>query len=613
MDDAEQVEVVSPMTGTVAHLPAAVGSEVRAGDAIVFIEAMKMEHRVTAEHDGEVVAVTVALGDEVSPGDHLATIAVAASVAPRDAVADEARPASDPPARADLDAVRDRHARTRDEHRPDAVARRHARGHRTARENVLDLLDPDSFVEQGALAIAAQRRRRGVEELLDTTPADGLVCGIGTVDADVFGEDASRVAVAAYDYTVLAGTQGFTNHHKKDRLFRMAEELGLPVVVFAEGGGGRPGDTDVTGGSWLDAEAFHLFARLSGTVPLVAIVNGRCFAGNAALAGCADLIIATEGSTLGMAGPAMIEGGGLGRVTPDEIGPVAVQSANGVIDVVVADEAEAVAVARRYLGLMRGRTAGAVAHDQVPLREAVPENRKRVYDVRAIIDRLFDVDSVLELRRGFAPGMVTALARLDGRPVGVLANDPAHLGGAIDADGADAAARLLQLCDGHALPIVALCDTPGFMVGPEAEHEGGVRHFSRMFVTGANLRVPLVTVITRKAYGLGAQAMMGGHLRVPISTIGWPTSELGPMGLEGAVRLGFRRELDAIEDAEERARREAEMIAAAHDHAAGLNVATYAEIDDVIDPADTRDRIAAALSAAANRPRRRRRPFIDTW
>ena len=465
------------------------------------------------------------------------------------------------------------------------------------------------------MGIAAQRTRRSVEDLQRATPADGLVTGTGTVNADVFGEDASRVAVAAYDYTVLAGTQGWTNHHKKDRLFELAHRHRLPVVVYAEGGGGRPGDTDIVAASWLDAEAFHLFARLSGLVPLVSVVTGRCFAGNAALAGCADVIIATEDATLGMAGPAMIEGGGLGRVTPDEVGPMDVQTTNGVVDVLVADEAEATAVARQYLSYFQGRHPDRDHADQRLLRAAVPANRRAVYDVRHIVDVLFDTGSVLELRRDFAPGMVTALARLDGRPVGVLANDPTHLGGAIDADGADAAARLLQLCDAFDLPVVVLCDTPGFMVGPEAERDAGVRHFSRMFVVGANLQVPLVTVVTRKGYGLGAQAMMGGHLKVPLLTVGWPTSELGPMGLEGAVRLGFRKELEAIADPDERAEREEQMIALAHANAEGLNVASFGEIDDVIDPADTRDRVAAALAAAGPPTPRtgKRRPHVDTW
>jgi acetyl-CoA carboxylase carboxyltransferase component len=408
-----------------------------------------------------------------------------------------------------------------------------------------------------------------------------------------------------------------TNHAKLDRLLGLCEQHRLPLVVFAEGGGGRPGDTDGLGASWLDVTSFRAFARLSGRVPVVAIVNGRCFAGNAALAGCADVIIATPSARLGMAGPAMIEGGGLGQVDPDDIGPAAMHARTGAVDVVVADEAEAAAVARHYLGFFQGAVAGWDVADQAPLRTVVPENRKRVYDVRSVVEVLADSGSVLELRREAAPGMVTALARLGGRAVGILANDPTHLGGAIDAEGADSATRFLGLCDVHGLPVVVLCDTPGFMVGPEAEEAAGVRRFGRLFQAGAHLRVPLVAVVLRKAYGLGAQAMMGGHLHAPVATLGWPTAELGPMGLEGAVRLGFRRDLEAIADPAERDERERQLVELAYANASGFNVATFAEIDDVIDPAETRDRLIAVLTMAACAPdddhREPPRPYVPAW
>jgi acetyl-CoA carboxylase carboxyltransferase component len=640
----EPLVVRSPMVGSVAHLAVQPGDEVAAGVTLLTLESMKMEHPVAASGSGSVVEVAVAVGDTVAVGQPLVTLrpgtaapATPTSVgtpsvghpdpravqrtdaadvgtrhgSPADAVTD----ARDGSLRADLREALDRQARLQDAARPDAVRARHDRGYRTARENVAHLVDPGSFVEYGGLAIAAQRGRRSLEDLIASTPADGLIAGTATINAEVVGADRARCVVLAYDYTVLAGTQGYANHRKKDRMLRLAAEHRLPVVVFAEGGGGRPGDTDVLGASWLDAQAFHLFARLSGTVPTVAIVNGYCFAGNAALAGAADVIIATEAANLGMAGPAMIEGGGLGSHPPDAIGPIEVQRANGVVDVVVADEREAVEVARHYLGFFQGRRLDPRCADQRALRDAIPEDRRRIYDVRGLIATLVDEDGLLELRRDFAPGMVTALARIDGRPVGLVANDPGHLGGAIDADGADAAARFLQLCDAHGLPVVVLCDTPGFMVGPDAEHDAGVRHFSRMFVVGANLSVPLVTVVTRKGYGLGAQAMMGGHLEVPVATLAWPTAELGPMGLEGAVRLGFRRELAAIDDPQERAEREQQMIALAYANAKGLNVASFGEIDDVIDPADTRARITAALDLTAIEHGRRadRRPHVDTW
>jgi acetyl-CoA carboxylase carboxyltransferase component len=515
--------------------------------------------------------------------------------------------------RADLAEALERRGLTRDAARPDAVERRHAAGGRTARENIADLVDSGSFVEYGALAIAAQRGRRELAELLERTPADGLVAGTARVNGELFGER-SACAVLSYDYTVLAGTQGTIGHRKKDRLFELIERMRLPTVFFAEGGGGRPGDTDHAVVSALETRAFALWARLSGLVPRIAVVAGRCFAGNAVIAGASDLIVATENVSLGMGGPAMIEGGGLGRVDPDEVGPARVQVPNGVIDVAVGDEAEAVAATKRLLSYFQGATAPGEIPDQLRLRELVPERRRRAYDVRPVIEQLSDRDSVAFLRGSFAPGMVTALARIEGRPMGVIANNPIHLAGAITSDGADKAARFMQLCDAFGLPVVSLIDTPGMMVGPEAEGTALVRHCSRLFVTGAALRVPLVAVILRKAYGLGAQAMAAGSLHEPLLTVGWPTAELGPMGLEGAVRLGLRRELEAITDESEREERVRALTAAAHEHARALNAATLFELDDVIDPAETRQLIVSTLAAAASAdPPAVDRRFVDAW
>jgi acetyl-CoA carboxylase carboxyltransferase component len=473
---------------------------------------------------------------------------------------------------------------------------------------VTDLCDPGSFVEYGPLVIAAQRRRRSVDELIEQTPADGLVAGIGAVNGH-------RTIIMSYDYTVLAGTQGLQNHRKKDRLFELAERLHLPIVFFTEGGGGRPGDTDGAGVSGLDCMAFALFARLSALVPLVGITSGRCFAGNAAILGCCDVIIATANSNIGMGGPAMIEGGGLGVYQPEEIGPMSVQVPDGVVDIAVADEAEAVAAAQRYLGYFHGPVDEWTCDDQLRLRRLVPENRMRSYDVRSVIHTMADRDSVLELRSEFGPGMVTALMRVEGRPIGLIANNPLHLGGAIDADGADKAARFMQLSDAFDLPLVFLCDTPGIMVGPEAEKTALVRHVSRMFLTSASLSVPFCTIVLRKGYGLGAQAMAGGSFKAPIFTVAWPTGEFGGMGLEGAVKLGYRRELAAIENTDERQALFEEMVERMYQHGKALNTATYFEIDDVIDPADTRRWISEALAAAPPaRPRAaKKRAYIDSW
>lgn len=508
--------------------------------------------------------------------------------------------------RDDLRQLLERRALTEDAARPDAVARRHDAGGRTARENLDDLVDAGSFVEYGRFAIAAQRQRRDLADLVARTPADGLIGGTARVDGEA-------CAVLSYDYTVLAGTQGALGHRKKDRLFELIERLRLPTVFFAEGGGGRPGDTDYPAVSMLDTRAFALWAGLSGLAPRIAVVKGRCFAGNAVIAGCSDLIVATEDASIGMGGPAMIAGGGLGDVAPDDVGPVAMQAPNGVLDVVVADEAEAVAVTKRLLGYFRGPRAEGEAADQTALRDMVPERARRAYVVNPIIETLCDTGSVTFLREKFAPEMVTALGHVAGRPVGIIANNTRVMAGAITAGAADKAARFLQLCEAFGLPVLSLIDCPGYMVGPAAEAEGLVRRASRMLVAGAALTVPLIAVVLRRGYGLGAQAMAGGSLHEPVLTVAWSGAHLGPMGLEGAVRLGLRKELEAVADLDEREERVRQATAAAQDHAQALNAAALFEIDDVIDPADTRALVVNTLAAVPPRQGRRSRFFVDTW
>jgi acetyl-CoA carboxylase carboxyltransferase component len=518
--------------------------------------------------------------------------------------------------RPDLAELQARLACGRDESRPEAVARRRRKNQRTARENIAALCDRESFIEYGALAVAAQRRRRPLAELIRETPADGLVAGIGTVNAADFGEEKARCLVLAYDYTVLAGTQGFFNHKKMDRLLKLAHQQRLPLVLFAEGGGGRPGDVDAAGviAAGLDLATFSLFGGLSGRVPLVGIAAGYCFAGNAALLGCCDVIIATRNANIGMGGPVMIEGGGLGTFRPDEIGPVEVQSGNGVVDLVVADEVEAVAAARQYLSYFQGTVPQWDAEDQLRLRDLVPENRRRVYDVRKLIRTLADRDSFLELRPAFGPGMICGLLRIEGRPFGIIANDCRHLGGAIEAAGADKAARLMQLCEAHGLPLISLIDTPGFMVGPEIEEQAQVRHVCRMFVVGSHLTVPSFSVVTRRGYGLGAMAMARGGFHESFFTAAWPTGEFGAMGLEGAVKAGFRKELAAAEDPVEREALYNRLVEQMYEQGKAVNMASYLEIDAVIDPAETRRWIMRGLKSA--RPRSSsdgRHAYVDCW
>jgi acetyl-CoA carboxylase carboxyltransferase component len=608
--------VAAAFGGTVLRLAVAPGEPVRDGAVLLVIESMKMEHVIEAPASGWVESFSVAVGDAVQQGDVLLSFTASdvAEVQPAAATTAADIATVDGGTRPELAELRRRVAATQDAGRPEATERRHGRGRRTARENIEDLCDPGSFEEYGRFVIAAQRARRTRDDLIANTPTDGLIVGLARVNGDLFPADQARCAVLSYDYSVLAGTQGQMNHKKKDRLFDLVERLALPVVLLAEGGGGRPGDTDTASVTGLDTAAFALFGALSGKVPLVGIVSGRCFAGNAALLGCCHVIIATPDANIGMGGPAMIEGGGLGVYEPEDVGPVSVQVPNGVIDVLVEDEKEAVDVARRYLSFFQGDVAEWRAPDQTLLRDVVPPDRRRVYDVHRALELLADEGSVLELRPAFAPGMVTALARIEGHAVGVIANNPLHLAGAVDGPGADKAARFLQLCEAFGLPVLSLCDTPGFMVGPEAEETALVRHVSRMFVVGSSLTVPLCCVILRKGYGLGAQAMAGGSFHRPIFTVAWPTGELGGMGLEGAVRLGFRREFDAIADETEREAAFEAMVERAYQHGKALHVAEYFEIDDVIDPADTRARIVHALESAG-RPGRRGggRPFVDTW
>ena len=600
----------SPLVGTVVAVKVAVGDVIAAGAEVVVIESMKMEHPVVAETSCRISALFVTVGQSVAEGEVLAEC-VAESVSTNEV----ASAVSASGKRADLEQLRLRQELLRDESRSEAVAKRHAKGQRTARENVADLIDDGTFVEYGSFGVAAQRSRRSEEDLIANTPADGLITGIAKINSKLFGSERTNCAVVAYDYTVLAGTQGFINHRKKDRIFEVAKRNMTPVVLFAEGGGGRPGDTDAPGVAGLDVMSFATFAQLSGLVPLIGIASGYCFAGNAALLGCCDVVIATENSNIGMAGPAMIEGGGLGVVKPTDIGPIATQTANGVVDIRVADEAEAVAVAQKYLSYFQGVTTAFSRHSEDALRELVPEQRTRVYDVRAVINTLADIDSVLELRSDFGVGIVTAFARIEGKPVGIIANNPAHLGGAIDTPGADKMARFVQLCDAFDIPLISLCDTPGFMVGPDAEESAQVRHFSRLFVTAASVTIPWITVVLRKGYGLGAQAMAGGSFHAKDMIVSWPSGEFGGMGLEGAVRLGFKKELDAAGTLEEREELEKRLIDAAYIRGSALSMASHTEIDDVIDPADTRYRILGLLAACPTPLIRtgKKRPMVDTW
>ena len=604
----------APMQAVIHQLNVAVGDRVEAGQEVAVLEAMKMQHGITAPQDGTVKSLHVDLGEVVEENAPILTLAGDGSAKQ---VAQKQDAQDLDYIRPDLAELNARLARTQDAARPEKMARRHEKGHRSARENVDDICDAESFVEYGQMVVAAQRLRRDMDDLIDNTPADGLVGGFGSVNGDLFDEDKARAAVLAYDYTVLAGTQGGFNHKKTDRILELAQDWQAPIIFFTEGGGGRPGDTDFAKvqGATLDVMTFATFAKASGVAPRIAINNGYCFAGNAVLFGCADVTIATKDSYIGMGGPAMIEGGGLGRVAATDVGPMDVQTANGVVDILAEDEADAVRLAKKLLGYFQGPIAARDCPDQRKLRHIIPEDRKRAYDMREAIELMADSDSFLELRQAYGLGMISGFVRIEGRPFGLIANNPNHLGGAIDAEAAEKAARFLQLCDGFDVPVLSLCDTPGFMVGPDNEKHATVRRASSLMVVGASLSVPVFMVCMRKGYGLGAQAMAMGSFHVPQMTIAWPTGEFGPMGLEGAVRLGYSKELAAAASPEEEEALFNKLVDAMYENGKALNVAMYHEIDAVIDPKETRDWIIRGLKSmpVGKKGGRGKRPFIDTW
>ena len=603
----------APIQGTIVAILVEEGQEVRKGQDLVAMEAMKMEHVISADRDGIVKALACSVGDVIREGFPLVFI-LEAEVSVAELSGDDL---IDPDfIRPDLQENYDRHAHTLDENRPVAAAKRRGRGYRMPRENIEQLVDPGSFQEYWPLIVARQHQRNTDEQLRENTPADGLLAGTATINGDLLEDERdARAIVVHYDYTVLAGTQGGRNHYKQDRMFEMARRFNFPIVFYTEGGGGRPGDDRTGPGVAFDTYTFTQFSKLSGLVPLVGVTNGRCFAGNTALLACCDVIIATEGSTVAMGGPAMIEGGGLGIYTPEEVGPMSFQVPNGVVDILCKDEEEATDIAKKYLSYFQGPIKEWTAPDQRRLRHIVPENRLRLYDMREIIDTIADEGSVLEIREKFGIGIITAFIRVEGHPIGVIANNPHHLAGAIDSDGSDKGARFLQLCDAFDIPVLSLMDCPGMMVGPDVEATALVRHCARMFNTGANLSVPLFGVVVRKAYGLGVQAMCGASALVGFFTVAWPTAEFAGMNLEGSVKLGYRKELIAIEDAEERIETYENMVARAYENAKAVNAAAGGGLDDVIDPSETRTWIANSLKRLPPTPERRgkKRPYIDTW
>ena len=584
--------VTAPLQSVFVAYEVNVGDSVLRGQELAVVEAMKMQHVIKAPCSGVIKELLVEAGatldaeqlvmliEEQDTGDIEKTDK---QVVDLDAI------------RPDLQHLRDRIALTDDKARPDAIKKRHARNQRTARENIADLVDPESFMEFGQLVFAAQRRKKDKHTLMRSSPADGIITGFAAINGDLFAEQDHQVAVLSYDATVMAGTQGLLGHKKTDRFLEVANQRDIPLIFFAEGGGGRPNDSDFDDilGACLDCKTFYNFSQYKALK--ITINDGFCFAGNAVIFGCGDFKIATENAWIGMGGPAMIEGGGLGAVGPKEIGPAKEQAQSGLIDVLVKDDIEAVKVAKQLLSFFQGPIKNWQAPDQRRLRHVIPEDRKRIYDMRELIGHLADVDSWLELREQFSAGMITGFLRIEGKAIGVIANNPKHLGGAIDARASEKAAEFIALCGRFNLPILSLCDTPGFMVGVESEREGAVRWACNMVNAGAQVSVPFLVLCVRKGFGLGGQAMAGGSFGTTQLTAAWPTAEFGMMGIEGGVRLGYKKELDAETDTEKRTALFNQLVDRAYEAGSAESVASLMELDVVIDPLDTRDWISKNL------------------
>jgi acetyl-CoA carboxylase carboxyltransferase component len=496
-----------------------------------------------------------------------------------------------------LDKVLAARRATLDEERPEAVARQHARGRWTARERLNRLFDPGTFVEYGQLAAPASRH-------LGEGPADGLVMGVGMVDGHA-------VCAASYDYTVFGGSQSPRNHRKLDRLLDLAQRNRWPMICWSEGGGARATELNYQGGM---VTTFVQFPRLSGLVPLITVLSGPSFAGQANIAGCSDVIIGTRTSTMGLSGPPLVLSATGQRLTPEEIGPMDVHDRIGTLDVLVDDEEQALGATRQYLGYFLGDLPAAEPPaNPAQLRHLVPENPRRAYDVRKLIEGIADVGTIMELRPRWGRCVSTSLLRLGGRTVGVIANNPMFGAGAIDRDGSDKISRHIELCNAFDVPLLFLCDTPGFMIGPGAEQTALVRHSARTLMALANIDVPVMSIILRKAYGLGYYVMGSDAFR-PDLLIGWPTAEFGGMGLEGAVNIVYRDEIEAAPDEETRKQIRAERTAELKERNTGLMYARGFALDDVIDPAETRDVLLRALATFPKpAPRVTRKHPIDPW
>lgn len=582
------VGLVAPMQGTIVSINVDVGEEVQAGQVVAAVEAMKLQHDIRVERSGVVAAISMSKGDVVREGYPIVFLFeqdVKGGAIEADSGFDLDQ------IRNDLQEVNEYIERTLDEAHGEAVATLRERGRRTPRKNIGDLLDPDTFMEFGPPAAGSV--------------SGGTIMGFGGVNGALVGDERSRTALVYANYPYAMYSHG---HYRQEQVHELAHDWKVPIVLFSEGQGEPP---SLSTGVGLDASVFADFAKLSGLVPLVGVNLGDCFAGNATLLSCCDVIIGTQQSTIGMNGPTVVAANGLGNYRADELGATSFQAANGNLDIVVKDDADAVAAVKQYLSYFQGSVSDWEARDQRRMRHIIPEDRVRAYDMRVIIRTLADEGSVLEIRKDFGFGVITSFIRVEGRPMGVVANNPAHLAGAVDSPGADKGARFFQLCDAFDIPVVVFMDCPGIMVGPDHERTALVRHAVRLFNIGANCTMPMFGIMVRKAYGLGVQAMIGGASSVPLLTVAWPTAEFAGMNIDGAVKLSARRELAAIEDSEERKEAYDRRVAQGYESARAINSgARY-----VIDPADTRAFIARGMKSLPPTVHRntKKRPYVDTW
>jgi acetyl-CoA carboxylase carboxyltransferase component len=477
-----------------------------------------------------------------------------------------------------------------DSARPEATERQHAAGKLTARERLNLLLDPGSAVELGSLV---------APDIPDVdpsvAPADGLIAMMGMIDG-------RPVSAFACDFTVMGGSLGDAGMQKIQAMCDLSLRRGIPLVMLVDGGGHRVHEIDsrpyAFGG---DTGPFWRQAQLSGWAPQVAAVMGPAFAGAALFTSFADFVPMVEGTaSIGIAGRQLVKAATREELTTEELGGSAVQLRNGNADLGVPDDAACIGAVREFLSFLPSNCQGdpprVTSDDPVDriapeLRDVIPERRSRGYDVMKIIRPIVDHEHVLELQGCYARNIVTALARLDGQPVGIVANQPKFLGGVIDSAACQKAVRFIEMCDAFGVPIISLIDVPGVMIGPQAERDRLVKHSAKPLIAFAHATVPVITVVLRKAYGAGLLAMGGSRSGVDGALI-WPTAEMSAMQIEGAVDIVFRREVAAAEDPA--AKRE-ELIRHFYAKSTPLRAASGFGIDDVIDPAQTRGKLIAML------------------